>query len=215
MAEELTVELRTERGKRRMRRLRKAGKTPAVLYGHGMESISLAVPTAQLEAVVRHGVRVVQLKGALQERAIIRELQWDTYGLEILHVDLIRVHEHELVEVEVPLELRGEAPGVKEGGVLEQLVHQVRVLCDVSLIPEKVYVPIHQLGLNGQLTLAAAELPAGAKLLDDPETVVVSCLAPKEAPEEEEAAAPAAPGAEPELIGRKPEKEKEEEEAEE
>jgi len=211
MAEELTVEIRTERGKRRMRRLRKAGKTPAVLYGHGMESVSLAVPTAQLEAVVRHGTRVVQLKGALQERAIIRELQWDTYGLEILHVDFIRVHEHEMVEVEVPLELRGEAPGVKEGGVLEQLVHQVRMLCDVSLIPEKVYVPIHHLGLNGQLTLGAVELPTGATLLDDPETVVVHCLAPKEEVEEE-AAAPAAPGAEPELIGRKPEKEKEEEE---
>jgi len=210
MVEELTVELRTERGKRRMRRLRQAGKTPAVLYGHGMENLSLAVPTPQLEAVVRHGTRVVQLNGAVQERAIIRELQWDTYGLEILHVDFVRVHEHEMVEVEVPLELRGEAPGVKEGGVLEQMVHQVRMLCDVSLIPEKVYLSIHQLGLNGQLTLAAAELPTGAKLLDDPETVVVHCLAPKEELEEAPTA-PAPPGAEPELIGRKPEKEKEEE----
>ncbi|MCS7304633.1 MAG: 50S ribosomal protein L25 [Thermoguttaceae bacterium] len=212
MAEELTVEIRTERGKRRMRRLRKAGKTPAVLYGHGMEAVSLAVPTEQLQAVVRHGTRVVQLKGALQERAIIRELQWDTYGLEILHVDFIRVHEHEMVEVQVPVELRGEAPGVREGGMLEQVVHEVRILCDVSLIPEKVYLPIHQLGLNGQLTLAGVELPAGAKLLDDPDTVVVQCVATKEVVEEE-AAAP--PTGEPELIGRKPEKEEKEEEEEE
>lgn len=137
MAEELTVEVRTEHGKRRMRRLRKAGKTPAVLYGHGMESISLAVPTHELEAIIRHGSRVLKLKGAVNEQAVIREVQWDTYGLEILHVDFLRVHEHEMVEVKVPVELRGEAPGVKEGGILEQLVHEIKILCDVNLIPEK------------------------------------------------------------------------------
>ncbi|HOM16807.1 MAG TPA: 50S ribosomal protein L25 [Thermoguttaceae bacterium] len=212
MAEEVTVEIRTDQGKRRIRRLRKAGKTPAVLYGHGQASVSLAVPTEQLEAVIRHGSRVVKLRGALQEQAIIRELQWDIYGLEILHVDFVRVYEHEMVEIKVPLELRGEAPGVKEGGVLEQLVHEVRIQCDVNVIPEKVYVSVHGLGLNGSVSLAAVELPPKAKLLDDPETVVVQCIAPKEMEEEE--AIPAAASGEPELIGRKPEQEEEKEEEE-
>jgi len=99
---------------------------------------------------------------------------------------------------------------VKEGGILEQLVHEVRIQCDVNLIPEKLSVPIHALTLNGSLTLAAVELPAGAKLLEDPETILVQCVAPKEAAEEE--APPAAEGAEPELIGRKPEEEEEPEE---
>ncbi len=210
MAEQLTVELRPDRGKRRIRRLRKSGKTPAVLYGHGLETLSLVVPTGQLEAVIRHGTRVVNLTGAVNEQAFIRDLQWDSYGMTILHVDFTRVYEHEMVEVTVPVELRGEAPGVKAGGILEHLVHEVTLQCDVNLIPEKVYVPIHQLTLNGSLPLSVVELPPGAKLLHDPETIVVQCVAPREAVEEEEVPA-AAEGTEPELIGRKPEKEAEEE----
>lgn len=212
MAEELTVEIRTERGKHRIRRLRQTGKTPAVLYGHGLENVALAVPTEQLEAVIRHGSRVVKLRGALNEQAIIRELQWDTYGMTILHVDFIRVYEHEMVEVKVPLELRGESPGVKEGGTLEQLVHEVRIQCDVDVIPEKLYLSIHGLGLNGSLTLASVELPPGAKLLDDPETIGVQCVPPKEGVEAE--IPPSAEGVEPELIGRKSQEEKEGEQEE-
>lgn len=201
MAEQLSVALRESRGKRHARRMRRAGTTPAVLYGHGKETVALAIPSDQLNAVIRHGVRVVTLSGALSEQAFIRELQWDTYGAQVMHVDFARVFEHETVEVTVGLALRGEAPGVKEGGVIQHHVHEVAIECEVTLIPEKLYANVNGLKLGDEILLSAIELPPRAKLLDDPETVVVACVAPA-AEEEAEEAAPAE-GAEPEVIGRK------------
>jgi len=115
MAQVLPVESRETHGKRRNRRLRNVGRIPAVLYGHGLESISLAVPAEELTAVIRHGSRMVSLTGAVSESAFIRDLQWDTWGTHIVHVDFTRISEHEIVEVRVVVELRGEAPGVREG----------------------------------------------------------------------------------------------------
>src|SRR5438128_2323619 len=142
MSEALQVQLRESRGKRNARRLRHAGMIPAVLYGHGEQNISLAVAANQLQAVVRHGARVVDLEGAVAEKAFIRDLQWDVFGVDVLHLDLTRVSADERVEVEVVVELRGEAPGVKEGGVLTHLVHQVDIECLAIAIPEKLVLHI-------------------------------------------------------------------------
>lgn len=207
MSEVLAVEPRKDLGKRHSRRLRSSGKVPAVLYGHGEASLSLSAPADQVRAVIRHGARVVDLTGAVSEKAFIRELQWDVYGLEVLHVDLTRVSADEKVEVELTIELRGEAPGVKDGGVVNQLVHVISAECLVSSIPEKLHLSINDLKLGDELTAARMELPAGVALLDDPEMVIVECVEPKA---EEEVAA-AAEGAEPEVIGRKAEEESEEE----
>jgi large subunit ribosomal protein L25 len=207
MAEELLVESRDQHGKHHNRRLRRAGKVPAVLYGHGLESVALSVPADRLDAVLRHGSRLVNLAGALSESAFIRELQWDAFGTHVLHVDLTRISAHEKVEVEVPLELRGEAPGVREGGVVDQLVHHVRIDCPAGSIPDKLVVKINNLKIGDTITGAVLELPANAELLGDPEEVLVQCIVPVEKPEE--GVAEAAPG-EPEVIGGKKEEETEE-----
>lgn len=203
MAEVLKVEVRGSRGKREARRLRKGGHVPAVLYGHGEENLSLSIPTDQVKSAVRHGARVVDLDGAVQEKAFIRDLQWDTFGLDVLHLDLARVSADEKVEVEVSVELRGEAPGVKEGGVLNQVLHHVDAECLVTAIPEKLFLRINSLGLDQSLTVADIELPAGTTLLTPGETLVVQCSLPRE---EAEAGLPSE-GAEPEVIGRKAEEE--------
>jgi large subunit ribosomal protein L25 len=200
MAEELNVEIRQLHGKRNSRRLRHAGKIPAVLYGHGLECVSLAVPSERLEAALRHGSRLVNLTGALSESAFIRELQWDTYGTHVIHVDLTRISMHENVEVQVAVELRGEAPGVREGGVIEHLLHEVTLECPAGSIPEKLSVSINRLKLGDSIPVSALELPSGARVLEEPEAVVVQCVVPTEAPEE--VAGEAAPG-EPEVIGEK------------
>ena len=207
MSEVLMVERRENIGKRNARRLRNTGKVPAVLYGHGEANLSLSASADQVRAVIRHGARVVDLTGAVSEKAFIRELQWDVYGTEVLHVDLSRVSADEKVEVELTIELRGEAPGVKDGGVVSHLVHVVRAECLVTAIPDKLHVSINDLKLGDELTAAQMELPAGVTLLCEPELVIAACAEPKA--EEEVEAAPE--GAEPEVIGRKAEEEAEEE----
>ena len=205
MAQQLAVDSRDTQGKRRNRRLRAAGRVPAILYGHGLENVSLTVGADELASVIRHGSRLVSLTGVINESAFIRELQWNTWGTHIIHVDFTRISEHEIVEVRVNIELRGEAPGVREGGVVNQLVHEVEIACPASVIPEKLVVNINHLKLNDTITLGNLELPQGAKLLvDDLEAVAVQCVVPAELPEE--GAGEAVPG-EPEVIGAKEEEE--------
>jgi len=206
MAEELHVELRKTRGKRNARRLRNAGSIPAVLYGHGQETISLSVPADRIETAVRHGSRLLMLTGAVNQQAFVRELQWDTWGTHVLHVDFTRISEHEKVRVEVQVELRGEAPGVREGGVVEQLLHQVELECEATAIPDKLLVNINTLKLGDAVTAAELQIPENATVLCDSEQVVVHCVEPVAEPEEEIAGAEEA---EPEVIGRKPEDEEE------
>lgn len=198
MSEALKVEHRQQLGKRNTRRLRRSGSVPCILYGHGEAVVNLAVNADQMAAVIRHGSRIVDLEGAVAEKAFLRDLQWDVYGQEVLHVDMTRVALDEKVQVTVPIETRGEAAGVRDGGVVELLLHDVEIDCPAGSIPEKISVNINHLALGKTLTLGELELPAGASLLSDESAVVVSCHLPVEAKEEEGAGE----GAEPEVIGR-------------
>jgi large subunit ribosomal protein L25 len=210
MAETLQAEPRKTLGKRNTKRLRAGGKVPAVLYGHGQETVSLAIPADQVRAAIRHGARVVQLKGSVSDNALIRELQYDTFGLEILHIDFARVSEHERVHVKIPLEIRGQAAGVKEGGIIEHLIHEVEIECPVSAIPEKLTINIAALKLDDSMSVGQATLPEGVKILSGADEVAVQCLKPK-SEEEETAVAGTGESAEPELIRKeKPAEEKEE-----
>ena len=201
MAEVLQVEVRETRGKRNARRMRKEGKIPAILYGHGEASVSLSVPAAAVELVVNQGGRLVTLAGEVDETAFIRELQWDVWSRHVQHVDFTRVSAGETVEITLAVELRGEAPGVKEGGVVEQLLHEIHMTCPVTSLTEKLTVSINGLKLDESIKVSDLELPAGSKLIGEAEAVVVQCITPVEAPEEEEAAGEN----EPEVIGRKEE----------
>jgi large subunit ribosomal protein L25 len=208
MAEVVNVQIRDLRGKRNARRLRRAGQVPAILYGHGKDNVSLSVPERELSALVRHGSRVVDLKGDLNESAFIREVQWDTLGVDMLHVDFTRVKAGESVEVTIPIEVWGEAPGIKLGGIVETLMHELEIECAASSLPEKLRVDVNSLELDGSIMAADVPLPEGAKLLT-PDTVIVHCVSAAPLPEEEEEEA--APEAiEPEVIGRKAEEEQEE-----
>jgi large subunit ribosomal protein L25 len=208
MAETLKVEPRKEQGKRNSKRLRLAGKIPAVVYGHGQEAVSVAVPSEAMVATVRHGARVVQLQGAVSDSALIRELQYDPFGLQILHVDFARVSADERVHVKVPVDIKGQAQGAKEGGVVEHLIHEVEIECPVSAIPEKLVVNVAALKLDEEIFVKQIPLPEGVKILSDGDQVAVHCVKPKD--EGEEVAA-AGDGAEPELIRKEKPAEDEEE----
>src|SRR5262245_14982673 len=114
MANQLHVEPRTKFGKRNNRRLHWEGKLPAVIYGHGEDAVSVTLGAEQLEAAVRHGAKVVDLDGAATGKALVQDVVWDTFFHHVLHVDLLRVQAGEKVTVEVPIELKGEAPGVND-----------------------------------------------------------------------------------------------------
>ena len=195
----LPAKKRTGRGSQFAKQLRLSGFTPAILYGHGQDSVSLSIPTETIEAAVRHGAHLVKLSEEVNEDALVKEIQWNALGTRILHVDFTRVDMTESVKLTLPLELRGVAPGTKQGGVVEQLVREVQIECQVSAIPEKLQLSINELELDATLTEADIELPSGAKFVDDPTRVVVQCVTPKAVDEELET--PAEAGAEPEVIG--------------
>lgn len=204
----LSVERRETVGKRRNRRLRESGKTPAVLYGHKKEVVNLSVATELIDAALRHGSRFVKLDGAVNERAFIKDVQWNTWGDVVLHVDFTRVSEHERVQLSVPVVLRGEAAGLKDGGVVKQHLHKIEIETEPTSSPEQIVVHINDLGFNQQIHVSDIEAPEGVKILADPETLVVECS--EQVVVEETAEAPAE-GEEPEVVGRKKADEEEEE----
>jgi large subunit ribosomal protein L25 len=206
MSEKLFADKRQELGTRACRRLRRAGHIPAVMYGHGEENVNLSLRASEVHAAIRHGSKLVEVTGAVSDSALLRDVQWDAIGTEVVHIDLTRVSAEETVQVELPLELRGEAPGVKEGGIVSHPVHSLTILCPAGAIPDRIQVSINDLRLGQTITASQVTLPANATLVTDPSLVVAQCeLAAFEAEEVE-----AAPGAlEPEVIGRKPEREEE------
>ncbi len=207
----LKLELRAERGKKAARKLRKKGLIPAVLYGHKEETGSFSLLCDDLTKAVRHGTRVFDLAAAGKtEKAVINELQWDHLGKDILHVDFKRVSVDERIHVTIRIELRGIAPGVSGGGVLDQHLHALTVECLAVSIPETFRVNIGELLLGQAIHVRDLKLPEGVKALSDPEAVVVQVTLPKV--EAEPAATEAAERAEPERIA--PERTGKEEEAE-
>ncbi|HMO84555.1 MAG TPA: 50S ribosomal protein L25, partial [Lacipirellulaceae bacterium] len=205
MADILNVELRTQTGKRRNWRMRCQGKLPGIVYGHGEEPVMVSVPADQLRATLRHGHKVVDLQGAATGQALLQDVQWDAFQQHLVHVDLLRVDANERVTVEVPLLLKGEAPGEHEGGVVVHVVHHVEIETSPIHIPEALHININQLKLHGALRLSDIyDMPEGAVLVEEPETVAVHCEEPAAETEESELAAT---GAEPELIGRKSDEE--------
>jgi large subunit ribosomal protein L25 len=151
----------------------------------------------------------VKLAGAVQEQAFVRDLQWNTWGTHVLHIDFTRVSEHEKVKVLVSVETRGEAPGLRMGGVVKQAIHQVEIECEATSIPDRLFVNINHLNMGDKITVAQMELPPNVTILEAAEEIVVECAEPVEVVEE---VAGAGAEAEPEVIGRKKEEEGEEEE---
>ena len=205
MAETLHVEKRKEHGTRHSIKLRREGRLPAILYGHGEGAVSLSLPADEMEASLRHGAKVVDLAGAESGKALVQEIQWDTFMHHVLHVDLLRVKAGEKVTVEVPVELRGEAPGSRVGGVVELLVHSLEIEVPLDQVPEKLHVNINHLEIDQELTIKDIEdLPPGAKVSEDEATVIVHCV--MKAVEEEEEDGEGAT-AEPEIIAKGKEEE--------
>jgi large subunit ribosomal protein L25 len=207
----LNAAVRTEVGSNAVKKVRKAGRVPAILYGHGEQNVNLSLCAEELHSVLRHGAKLVDLKGDVADTALVRGVQWNAYGTDVLHVDLTRVSAEERVHVSVPLETRGTAAGAKEGGIVELVVHEVEIECPAGSIPDKIEVRVHELHVGQSLKAGEIPLPEGVRLLVDPDMIVVHCVG-RTLEEEELGAEAAGEVAEPEVIGRKGKAEEEEEE---
>ena len=207
----LAAENRSEAGKGAARRLRASGRVPAVLYGHGTKPQHLSVDARQFGQALRTdaGVNVlIELEiGRTRHLALAKEIQRHPVKGNLIHVDFIQVRRGEKVHVQVPVHLVGEAPGAREGGILDQDLYQLNVEAEVTAVPEAVEADVSGLGIGEVLRVADLKAPDGAAILDDSEASVVSVVAPtvEAEPEAEEAeegeAAEGAEAAAPEGAG--------------
>ncbi|MEL7500355.1 MAG: 50S ribosomal protein L25 [Planctomycetota bacterium] len=195
MSETLNVQKREQTGSLRMKRLRQTGMIPAVLYGHGQETLMLTVPAKEMNKAINLGSYVVELKGACNENALIKEVQWDAFGIDVLHVDLTRVSEKEAIEITLPLELKGDAPGANRGGEVKFLQNELKIMCPADRLPEKIEVNISELDVDQTISASDIVLPQGVELGEDGTTPIVICT-PKASDEPEDADGEPTPAAE-------------------
>lgn len=204
---ELTLEVaRRERaGKEIAKKLRAAGKVPAVVYGGHRDPVAIEVDRKSVVDLIQksdHGVRsifLLKMAGSDQQRhAMIKDIQIDPVSRKMTHIDFVRIVMDETVRVAVPVHLNGTAIGVKEGGLLDFQVRELHVECLPNAIPDTIEVDISELGHHDYLRVSDLKVPDGVKVLDDPERVVVGVTHAKaevvaEAAATEEAAVPAEP----------------------
>ncbi|MCA9114543.1 MAG: 50S ribosomal protein L25 [Planctomycetaceae bacterium] len=192
----LVAEKRERTGSAECRRLRREGMTPGNLYGHGITGIPLKVASDALNTVIHSGSHLVRLDLAGKtETALFQEVQWDTFGVRIEHFDLLRVDLSEEVSVEVEVHLVGTPEGVINGGVLEQPVHTLHLVCRAGDVPDSFEVRVQHLQIGDTLTVGDLEFPEGATCQFPDDQVVVLIHEP--VVEEEEDGEAAEGGEEP------------------
>ena len=198
----LVVEVREGSGKGAARRLRAAGRVPAILYGQGKASLSLAIDPRSLEKVLKAGGANTLLDLTVQGRgdlgtpvALVKELQRDPIRGSILHADLYQVDLTKTVEVEVPIHLVGKPKGLDFGGLLEHTLREVRIECLPRAIPEKIDLDVSELEIGDVLHVRDLPLPTGVTLVSDPDLGVAHVAVPQAEEVAPEAAAATAEGA--------------------
>ena len=208
----LQAQPRPESGKQAAKRLRRSGMVPGIYYTHGQQAVPFSVNAKELRNTIRSKSSILDLSldNAEAAKCVIREVQWDPVKGDPLHVDLLGVTLTEKVAVEVPIQIVGTAAGAKEGGVLQQLLRELEIECLPLDIPEAVKVDVSELKIHDSVHVSDLKLEK-IEILNDPNQVILSVLAPRL--EEEPAAEAAAEEAEPEVIGhgKKEEAEAEEE----
>jgi large subunit ribosomal protein L25 len=173
----LTAELRTQFGKGAARKIRAVGKIPAVIYGHGTDPQHVTLPGHELMLIIRKANQIITLDIAgTPQLALVKDVQKDPVRQIIEHVDLIVVRQGERVEVEVPIHVEGESyPGTIHN--LENT--SITVDVEATHIPESFVVSIEGFEEGTQITAGQVDLPAGAKLVTDPESLVLAVSVPQ------------------------------------
>jgi len=179
----LSVSGRAPGGSREARRLRRSGRVPGVVYGGGEDPIPFGVDSRELRQALAHAGAVLDLSidGNGSTPVVLKELTRHPVSGETVHIDLLRVRLDEEIQSTVTLELTGvdDAPGVKEGGVLEHVTRELNVQALPTDIPDAIQHDVGEMEINDTLTLESVSAPSGVTLLDDSETVVATITPPR------------------------------------
>lgn len=173
----LSATIREENGKGAARKIRQAGNIPSVIYGHGREPMSLTVnarETDKLLTRIATGSTVIELDIAGKvSRTLIREIQRHPYKKMIMHIDFQELVVGETISMYCPIVFVGIPDGVRsEGGILDQVLHQLHIAVDPASIPNHIDVDVSNLKVGKSLHVADLVLPAGVKVLDDPGSTI-------------------------------------------
>jgi large subunit ribosomal protein L25 len=208
---QVAAKARNEKGSRANKRLRDQGLLPGVIYGHKEAVIAITLPKKEVVGHISHGAHLFDLAlDGKSEKVLVKEVQYDHLGLEVIHIDFARVSLDEKVEITVPLELKGTPKGEEEGAVLQQIIAELEVECMVSDIPDAIRHNVSDMAKDSVLHIKDLKLPPGVRCLQDEDLIVATV---KEIAEEEVATEAAEGSAEPEVIGKGKEEEAAEGEA--
>ena len=210
----LKAELREHAGSKHAAKVRKQGRIPAIVYGHKQEPVAISLDAHNFVEGLHHGHRLIDVQiGKKKEKIIVKDMQYDYLGKNIIHADLMRVSVTEMVKVTVPIELKGAgaAKGTHEGGIIEAHADHLEIECKATDIPETIAVWVKEVGVGDSLHAGDIELADGVELLSSPETLVVTChlVAAAKTTEQVEEEMPVAP----EVISEAKEAEGEEKES--
>lgn len=208
----LEAKERSEKGKTVIKHSRREGWIPAVVYGRKSDTQLLFIPVAALDKALHRGAahKIINLEiagknGKDEKPCVIHEIQRDVFGKRVLHIDFHQISMEEKITAKIPLTLKGEAPGIKEGGVLDHVLWEVEVKALPLTLPEKLTADISGLLINQSIHVRDIPLPEGVEILEDSSEVVAVIHPPRV---EEVVAAPvveaavAVAPAQPEVISK-------------
>ncbi|HOA40067.1 MAG: 50S ribosomal protein L25 [Halanaerobiales bacterium] len=195
----LAAQVREKTGKGVARKLRQSGLVPAVIYGKGKDPQALVVDPQEVKNYLAGNVIFdLDIEGLGTMPAMIKDIQKDVISGDLKHVDFLHISMDEKVTVSVPVVLVGDAPGVQEGGVIQQLLWELEVECLPLEIPESLEVDVSNLGVGESLSVSNLQVPEGITILTSEEETIVTIAVPTTAAENEESEGEIT---EPEVIG--------------
>jgi large subunit ribosomal protein L25 len=205
MAEKFVVkaEKREGRGKNDSRRLRVAGKVPVSVYGGGEENTAAAASLKELAAILRtdagvNSVFTLDIEGVGTSDVIFQDRQIDAVKGRLLHADLRRIGKGEKMEMTVPLHIVGHAPGLNaEGAVLNQPLHEIKVLCEPANVPDSIDIDVSNLNAGESIHVSDLKVGEGIEIQESPDTVLATIAVVREELEPQ-----VAEGGEPEVVGK-------------
>ncbi|WP_241158327.1 50S ribosomal protein L25 [Cohnella candidum] len=187
----LKAETRATTSRGELRKLRKNGRIPGVVYGKDRSAPTpVAVDAKELEALLRshpHAVLELDISGDGKENVLLSEVQRDSMSREVLHIDFHKINMNESIKAPVRLEVSGKSAGEKEGGMLQLVLHEIEVECLPKNLPDSIPLEVENLQVGDSLTVADIQFPEGVKPLMDADSVVASVLAPQKEISAEEA----------------------------